>query len=126
MSNERISSGKKPAAAPSGQPDDAPACSVPAPPGHSGVTVASFQPRPPVPDYLRAMSLANTEAAARPPDCMLLSRYDRDFEAPQHASGCHAASAVPGYVDGGIHHGATLKVDAEDGRFEGFHRPVDL
>ena len=50
---------------------------------------------------------------------MLLSWYDRDrdFESPQHASECHLDSAVPGYVDYGIYHGATLKVDIEQGRF---------
>ena len=79
-------------------------------------------------DYLEAMPLAGAEAAARWPDYMLLSWYDRDraFEAPQHVSECHAAGAVPDYVDYGIHHGATLKVDVEDGRFVFFYRPVDL
>jgi len=81
-----------------------------------------------VPDYLEAMRLANAEAEARLHEPMLLSWYDRDrdFEAPQHASECHAASAVPGYVDYGIHHGATLKIDVEDGRFVFFYRPVDI
>lgn len=35
-------------------------------------------------------------------------------------------SAVPGYVDYGIHHGATLVVDVEQGRFVFFYLPVDL
>jgi len=51
---------------------------------------------------------------------------DRDFESPQHASECHQDSAVPGYVDYGVHHGATLKVDMEHGRFVFFYLPVDL
>jgi hypothetical protein len=44
---------------------------------------------------------------------MLLAWYDRDrdFESTQHASECHQDSAVPGYVDYGVHHGATLMVD---------------
>ena len=126
MSNERSSSGKKPAAAPSSGRDDAAACPVPVPADLSGVTVVALHPQPRLQDYLQAMSLANAEAAARLPDYMLLSWYDRDFEAPQHVSECHAASAVPGYVDYGIHHGATLKVDVEDGRFVFFYRPVDL
>ena len=35
-------------------------------------------------------------------------------------------SAVPGYVDYGLSHGATLMVDIEDGRFAFFYVPVDL
>ena len=129
MSGDRPTSGKRTdVLLPSGGRDDAAACPVPAPPDLSGVTVVALHPRPRVQDYLQAMSLANAEAAARLPDYMLLSWYDRDrdFEAPQHVSECHAASAVPGYVDYGIHHGATLKVDVEDGRFVFFYRPVDL
>ncbi|MBA1446109.1 MAG: AF1514 family protein [Gammaproteobacteria bacterium] len=55
---------------------------------------------------------------------MLISWYDRDrdFESPQHSSECHQDSAVPGYVDYGIHHGAKLKVDFEQGRFVFFYR----
>lgn len=103
-------------------------CPVPSPPDLAGITVVSLHPRPPLADYLAAMRLADAEAAARLKDYMLLSWYDRDrdFEAPQHASECHAASAVPGYVDYGIHHGATLKVDVEDGRFVFFYRPVEF
>ncbi len=87
-----------------------------------------LHPRTPVPDYLEAMRLANAEATAYLNDPMLLSWYDRDrdFEAPQHVSECHQDSAVPGYVDYGIHHGATLMLDVEDGRFVFFYRSVDL
>lgn len=53
-------------------------------------------------------------------------RRDRDFESPQHASECHEQSAVPGYVDYGTYHGATLKGDIEAGRFVFFFLPVDL
>ena len=31
-----------------------------------------------------------------------------------------------GYVDYGLHHGATLMVDVEQGRFVFFYTPVDL
>ncbi len=129
MSSEHRTSGKQTDALPlTGQPDDAAACPVPAPPDLSGVTVVPLHPQPRVTDHLQAMVLANAVAAARLPEYMLLSWYDRDrdFEAPQHVSECHADSAVPGYVDYGIHHGATLKVDVEDGRFVFFYRPVDL
>ena len=74
------------------------------------------------------MALADREARRRLGEFMLLSWYDRDrdFEAPQHASECHRGSATPGYVDYGIHHGATLQIDVEDGRFVFFYMPVDL
>ncbi|MHB8667814.1 MAG: AF1514 family protein [Burkholderiales bacterium] len=77
-------------------------------------------------NYLQALQLA--KADARLPGPMLLSWYDRDrdFEAPQHVSECHAAVAAPGCVDYGIHLGATLMVDVEDGRFVFFYRPVDI
>ena len=82
----------------------------------------------PRPGYLEAMRLANAEAERRLGDHMLLSWYDRDrdFESPQHAGECHQDSAVPGYVDYGIHHGATLIVDIQSGRFVFFYLPVDL
>jgi len=103
-------------------------CPLPSPPDLTGVTVVTLRPPAGVKDYLEAMGLADTEAATRLREYMLLSWYDRDrgFEAPQHVSECHEASAVPGYVDYGVHHGATLKVDVEDGRFVFFYRPVDL
>jgi hypothetical protein len=55
----------------------------------------------------------------------LCSDRDRDFEAPHRVSECHLASAVPGYVDYDIHHGARLKIDLEDGRFVFFYLPLD-
>lgn len=59
---------------------------------------------------------------------MLLSWYDRDrgFESPQHASECHQDSAVPGYVECGIHHGAILMVNIDAKRFVFFFTSVDL
>lgn len=104
------------------------ACPIPLPPDLSGITSVPLNLQPPVANYLEAMQLADAAAKARLNDYMLLSWFDRDrdFEAPPHASECHQASAVPGYVDYGIHHGATLKVDVEDGRFVFFYRPVEL
>ena len=92
------------------------------------VTVAKLNPQFPCRDYLDAMKQANDEASHRLGEHMLLSWYDRDrdFESPQHASECHAAGAVPGYVDYGLSHGATLMVDIEDGRFVFFYFPLDL
>lgn len=112
---------------PAGQEGQA-ACPITLPPDLSGITSVSLKLEPPVANYLVAMQLADAEAKARWHDYMLLSWYDRDrdFEAPQHVSECHQTSAVPGYVDYGIHHGATLKVDVEDGRFVFFYRPAEL
>ena len=94
----------------------------------SGLVTVTLQAATPLADYRAAMQLADAEANRRLGDFMLLSWYDRDrdFESPQHASECHMDSAVPGYVDYGIHHGATLKVDIEQGRFVFFYAPVDL
>lgn len=94
----------------------------------SGVTEVKLMFQPPPADYLAAMRLADTEAAARLGDYMLLSWYDRDrdFESPQHSSECHLDSAVPGYVDYGLNHGASLKVDIEDGRFVFFYLAIDF
>lgn len=102
------------------------ACVVPARRAPAALTVVSLAPGRPVADYREAMALANREAEARLGEHMLLSWYDRDrnFEAPAHASECHADAAVPGYVDYAVHHGATLKVDVEHGRFVFFYRPV--
>ena len=98
------------------------------PPSYEGVEVVDLQPGPSPADYLEAMSIANRIAEQKLGENMLLSWYDRDrdFESPQHASECHAFSAVPGYVDYGLYHGATLKVDIENGRFVFFYLPVDL
>ncbi len=105
-----------------------PTCSIPREPDYSGVTLVRLSPEPSPADYQQAMKLANAVADERLGDHMLLSWYDRDrdFESPQHASECHVNSAVPGYVDYGLYHGATLKVDIEDGRFVFFYMPVDL
>lgn len=98
------------------------------PPSYKGVDIVELNPAPPLKDYLVAMAVANEVADQKLEQHMLLSWYDRDrdFESPQHASECHAHSAVPGYVDYGLYHGATLKVDIERGRFVFFYLPVDF
>jgi len=103
-------------------------CAVPVAADLSQLTVVELQPEGPVADYRIAMQLANAEAKERLGEAMLISWYDRDrdFESPQHASECHQDSATPGYVDYGIHHGASLKVDIEQGRFVFFYLAVDL
>ena len=94
----------------------------------SNVKVIEHQPELPLKDYIAAMELAANMArkeahAAGFEEIMLLSWYDRDrdFESPQHASECHADSAIPGYVDYGVYHGAQLKIDIEQGRFVFFY-----
>ena len=101
-------------------------CALPQEPDYSGVDIFALMPDAPLGDYREAMVLADRIATERLGDHMLLSWYDRDrdFEAPQHVSECHAGSAVPGYVDYGIHHGARLKVDIERGRFVFFYLPL--
>ena len=104
-----------------------PACSLPRAPDYSEVTVLELHPAPPPKDYQEAMAIANRVAEEQLGEQMLLSWYDRDrdFESPQHASECHSNSAVPGYVDYGLYHGARLKVDIDGGRFVFFYLPVD-
>ena len=103
-------------------------CPIPAMSDLLKLTTVGLSPQAQLPDYRAAMQIANTEAETRLGQHMLLSWYDRDrdFESPAHASECHQDSAVPGYVDYGIHHGATLKVDIEHGRFVFFYLAVDF
>jgi hypothetical protein len=104
------------------------ACNLGRVPDLSGVSQVLLDPQPPPADYLQAMALANALAAERLGEHMLLSWYDRDrdFESPQHASECHQQGAVPGYVDYGVNHGATLKIDIGQGRFVFFYLPVEF
>ena len=92
----------------------------------TGVKVVELSPDPSLPDYRAAMMLANEEADRRLGENMLLSWYDRDrdFESPAHSSECHLDSAIPGYVDYGLNHDATLLIDIEQGRFVFFYMPV--
>ena len=77
------------------------------------------EPHTPLVDFDSALAIANVQADERLGEHMLLSWYDRDrdYESPRNASECHEDSAVPGYVDFGISHGANLKIDIEQGRF---------
>ena len=97
-------------------------------PDMSQVEVVELHPETSPVDYQVAMQIANKVADDKLEAHMLLSWYDRDrdFESPQHASECHANSPLPGYVDYGVYHGATLKVDIENGRFVFFYLPIDF
>jgi hypothetical protein len=94
----------------------------------TGIKVLELAPATDIPDYRVAMQLANQQAQEHLGEFMLLSWYDRDrdFESPQHSSECHLDSAIPGYVDYGVSHGATLKVDIEQGRFVFFFMPLAM
>ena len=94
----------------------------------SGVQVVEIMPAPPPSDYQAAMIIANNKAQQQLGEAMLLSWYDRDrdFESPQHSSECHQNSAIPGYVDYGLSHGADLMIDVDNGRFIFFYMAVNL
>ncbi|MCP5279568.1 MAG: AF1514 family protein [Thiobacillus sp.] len=104
------------------------ACIPRRPPDYSHVQVIDLQPDPMPDDYRAAMKLAAETAEQTIGEHMLISWYDRDrdFESPQHSSECHQDSAVPGYVDYGLNHGARLKVDIGAGRFVFFFMPLDM
>ena len=93
----------------------------------SNLEVIKLHPKPTLENYRTAISLANKEAEQRLGNCGLLSQYekDRDFESPQHTSECHADSAIAGYVDSGISHGATLMLDMDEGCFVFFYLGLD-
>lgn len=106
----------------------APVCKTDRQPDYSQILQIHLNPEPPVADYLEAMTLANREAELRLGEHMLLSWYDRDrdFESPQHASECHLASSIPGYVDYALHRGANLRIDFQEGRFVFFYLALEL
>jgi hypothetical protein len=101
---------------------------MPQQPDYTGVNIVELSPEPALDDYLQAMRLANEEAEKLIGDNMLLAWYDRDrdFESPQHASECHLNSAIPGYIDYALYHGAKLKIDIENGRFVFFYLAIDF
>lgn len=103
-------------------------CNMPLQPDYTGVKIVELSPEPVLKDYMQAMNLANEEAEKLIGDNMLLAWYDkdRDFESPQHASECHVNSAIPGYIDYALYHGATLKIDFENGRFVFFYLAIDF
>ena len=105
------------------EPTSGASCPLPGPADLSEIELILLDPEPPMADYREAMALADRQAAERLGEKMLISWYDRDrdFESPQHSSECHLDSATPGYVDYGIHHGATLKIDIHSGRFVFFY-----
>jgi hypothetical protein len=94
----------------------------------SDIRIIQLAPDTAPADLREAMTLADIAAQKQYGEVMLLSWYDRDrdFESPQHSTECHLDSAVPGYVDYGISHGAKLMIVIQDGRFVFFYMPVTL
>lgn len=94
---------------------------------HPNIELVQLQPEEPLKDYLQAMELAKNEATHHLEDSMLMSWYDRDrdFESPQHSTESDEDCAIPGYVEYGTSHGATLKIDIEKGRFVFFFTPIE-
>ena len=99
-------------------------CNIHREPDYSGVTQLELEPSASISGYAEAVQLANAEAEKLFGDDYMLVSYrdgDRDFEFPQHVDECHIGSAIPGYVDYALSHGATLKVSIESGRFVLFY-----
>ncbi|MFC1523673.1 AF1514 family protein [Thermodesulfobacteriota bacterium] len=95
-------------------------------PDLSHVEVVCLSPESTISDFQQALALAKTEAEQRLEENMLMSWFDRDrdFESPPHTSECSDSSTKDGYINYGLSHGATLKVDIEAGRFVFFFAPV--
>ncbi len=102
-------------------------CPLPKKKDQSQVEVVVLRPEKRAADYQEAMELAKEVAAGRFEDWMLVSWYDRDrdVESPAHATECAGDCAKTGYIDYALSHGATLRVDVEDGRFVFFFTPVE-
>lgn len=103
-------------------------CNIATEPDYSGVKLVEISPEQPLQDYIEALELASSEVRTYYDDAMLIAWYDRDrdFESPQHVSECHVDTAIPGYIDYALYHGATLKLDIENGRFIFFYILIDF
>lgn len=87
----------------------------------------TLHPEDKVADYQEAMQMAKEEAETRLGDYMLMSWYDRDrdYESPPNTTEKPGDGPKDGYIHYGLNHGATLKIDIEDGRFVFFFAPVE-
>ncbi|MFZ5797384.1 MAG: hypothetical protein C4563_04045 [Desulfobulbus sp.] len=101
-------------------------CPLPSP-GRPDVATISLHPATRVADYQEAMKLAKAEAEQRLGEYMLMSWYDRDrdYESPPNTTECAGDCEKNGYILYALHHGATLKVDIEEGRFIFYFTPVE-
>ena len=98
-------------------------CDIPVQVDYSGVQIIKIDTTVAIDDYAAALLIANTEAEKYFEDAMLLSSYDRerDFEIPQHAGECHVNSAIPGYIDYALYHGASLKIVLNNEQYSFFY-----
>ena len=105
---------------------DEKSCSIGGP-DQSNLDVAVLHPEKPLEDYQEAVVMAKAEAERRFGEYMLMSWYDRDrdFESPPNTTEKPGDGPKDGYIHYGLNHGATLKVDIEDGRFVFFFAPVE-
>jgi hypothetical protein len=77
-------------------------------------------------DFATAKRLADEVAARRLDGPICLSWFDRaaDRESPAHASECHDACDIPGYIDYAVNRGAELEVVIDDGAYVFCYRPL--
>ncbi|HBI16113.1 MAG TPA: hypothetical protein DDY20_11470 [Desulfobulbaceae bacterium] len=101
-------------------------CPLPSP-GRPEIETVFLHPDKRVAEYQEAMALAKAEAEKRLGENMLISWYDRDrdYESPPNTTECPGDCEKNGYILYARSHGATLKVDIEDGRFVFFFTPVE-
>ncbi|MGW8247783.1 MAG: AF1514 family protein [Acidiferrobacterales bacterium] len=73
----------------------------------------------PFANYHAAMKVAHRRAQKTIGDSMLVSWYDRDrdIESPKKSGEPPPDSVIPGYINYGLSHEASLVVDVENGRF---------
>jgi len=105
---------------------DEKSCPIPPSSGQPQVEEVSLHPETKPNDYQEAMALARQEAEKKLGEYMLMSWYDRDrdYESPPNTTECAGECRKEGYIHYGLNHGATLKIDIEDGRFVFFFAPV--
>ncbi len=87
------------------------------------LTIAS---KDPTLDWPRAKAMADVAAEDLIGENTCLSWYDkaRDREAPAHASECHDACDIPGYVEYAESRGAALKIVFGEGDYVFCYRPL--
>jgi len=98
-------------------------CDIPTEVDYSQVKIVEINTIVTIANYAEALVIAHAEAEKHFEDAMLLSSYDRerDFEIPQHAGECHVNSAIPGYIDYALYHGATLKIVLNNKQYSFFY-----
>ena len=101
-------------------------CPIPGP-DKKEIEEVKLHPEGEMSDYQEATGLAKAEAEKRLGDYMLMSWYDRDrdYESPPNTTEKPGDGPKDGYIHYGLNHGATLKIDIEDGRFVFFFAPVE-